>query len=1584
MARFQFEIAVLLAIFGTASFSAFLFNKVRAKDGKIQLPTHTEENGAEDLTPDPFDVTTAEDYLEGYPIEEEKFWKRMRWRKTVLFVLFTAILVLQCVRLGFLSIGNEMESKDLAVSVIHICFALYLLVITALSFKQNTVEPHSLTIIHLAILNFVASVTQAVSAILPNTPPIVESVSAPESLPNNLWYATIVSYIVSAILAFATPCGPPLHFPNESIYSAKTVASTTNTDQANVTGISSASPWGYLYFTYTTKVVMLGNVAESLEIGDLPIVPANMRATVNFAKMKKTMQSVKLKFGNWRPQPGSGWQTAYHIAKLNKFVLAAQFLLAAVSACMFYVPAFFMRMLVVYLENDPNREQRGWGWVYAVGLFLSNIFVYMLTSQLWSLSTTTIQVRFRIQLNSILFAKTLVRKDSASSAPPKEKKGDEEENKKDKKEKDVEDDFSSKAQIMTLMTTDVDRVSEFAWHFFTLVDSRIELLMPMMFLYKLLGYSCFFGLAVTCLFLPMNHFAGKVVVGAQDNLMKTRDERISLMNEVLGAIRMLKFMAWERSFEARVLKIREKELKYQKLNYTIETLWNAIWNGSPILVTLVSFWHYTVVRGQDLTPSIAFTSVLFNELKFALNALPETFINLLQSAVSLRRIEKYLHTVEVSPVPPLEQQSQTIAFQSCTVTWPVDRIQSSTQPSAAPSASSTPRQKFVLVDLSLKFPPGELSLICGKLGSGKTLMLLALLGEADVLTGQLFCPRSPPNAIASFKNMDKNEKWVIQGLTAYVPQSAWLRNASIKENILFNLPYDEERYQQTLEACALVTDMEILEDGDESEIGERGVNLSGGQKARVSLARAVYSRASILLLDDVLSAVDAHTAHHLFYECLKGELMKDRTVILVSHHVQLCAPDASYVVALDNGRVLFEGDRDKFQSSGVMRSLVQSTLVDTSDEKEEAVIEDQSVPSESKHSDSSDPSSETNTITLAPVKEKKPARKLIEEEARAVGRVSRDVWTTYVKACGSYGFWLLFVATFTVAAVTPVAENGWLKVWAGSVSEGSGSMGDRSASFYIGVYAAVCGVGLIVTTLRWFVLYRGSIHASHVLYKRLLETVLFANIRFHDTVNRGRVLNRFGKDFEGIDSSLSDNFGRTVLNGLSTATTLITLSVVGGPMFILGAIVIGSIYWSGVYSQTSRDMRRLGKYSVTRSPLYSIYGETIAGVTIIRSFGASSKFLRDMLACVDTNSNPYYWMWGVNRWLSIRFNVLSCSIIGLMAVVAVANPGISASLAGFSLAFASTITGDLLFLVRRFVSLEQSMVALERVKEYSELKREPPEFIEPRPPASWPSKGSIRCEDLVIRYAPDLPNVLHHLNFEILPGEKVGILGRTGSGKSTLALSFFRFVDPTEGRILVDDLDISKIGLTDLRSKLTIIPQDPAILSGTLRSTLDVFDEYQDSEIYEALRRVHLIPSDNIEEEETLNANVFRNLESPVSEGGENFSTGSKQLLCMARAILKRSKVLVMDEATASVDYATDELIGKTIRQEFADNTILTIAHRLRTVIDYDRIMLLDQGRIVEFDRPGVLLSQPTSKFYALCKATGKDEFAMLKKLAGL
>ncbi|EIW78632.1 multidrug resistance-associated ABC transporter [Coniophora puteana RWD-64-598 SS2] len=1664
----------------------------REKEGKIKLPsTGDDALGSEAKAHDPFDVVLPEDLIDGYPVEEDEYWAQMRLWKVSITANLVVILALETVSLGWAAAAlsglptGGAGTDLLLVYLFRTLYALYTVTLAAGAVPLTTVRLHRNSVIHLAVLTALAFALQFAISILPISAlsPAGSSAGALRAL----WHATLVLYALSAALSWTIPTGPPLRFPPERVYAPATNSKTSNKSEDNVSGSTGASVLDFILFSYTTRLVRLVQTAESLEIGDLPILPANMRATFQFHRMRELLRVspiVTRGKGKGDGKDGGkkgtrpGWGLAWRVLRVNGVAFVAEMIMTALAAPLWFASPFFLQKLIAYLESDPERLHTGWGWVYAIGQLVSLLVVHMLAAQFFSLATAVIAIRIKAQLNTILFEKTLVRKDIVSSAGSSDSKEDSKDAKgkkdskdsKDKKAKknkdkdgdeDEEAEFSSKAQVMTLMTTDVDRVSEFSFFVFSLVDSPIELVVGTLLLYRLIGVSCFWGLLVIVVMFPFNTLAGKVVVRFQDELMKARDERVALMNEVLGAIRMLKFMAWERPFESRILRVRERELKYQKLNYWLEVIFAAIWDSSPLIVTLVAFWHFSVWRGEALTPSIAFPTILvFQEMRFAFNALPETFVNMLQSFVSLRRIEHYLELPEITPVPPLdvggdgavhvfgppgERQGEgvegeyAVACASATVTWPQDRSgrggKSGASTPFAPSTPGTPgggqqQGKFVLLDMDLRFPAGELSLVCGKLGSGKTLLLLALLGEADVLAGQVVCPRSPPDSLAVYGpsgvNMEGREgEWVVPGMCAYVPQSAWLRNASIKDNILFSLPYDEERYQRTLEACALIADLNILEDGDESEIGERGVNLSGGQKARVSLARAVYSRASILLLDDVLSAVDAHTAHHLYHECIKGDLMRGRTVVLVSHHVQLCSSGAAYVVALDNGRVAFAGDRQAFLGTSLLGDLGSSGA--EAEEEEEKLVEDsENLPSGStlsvlKHvgestdvgalassqQETEDPPSETSSTAFTEDTasatangtpngngkaklERKPPRKLIEEEKRAVGRVSKDVWAMYVRACGKHWYWSWFALVLVLAALSPIAESYWLKSWSGAPPE---ETAEKGPVYYIGVYAALTLAGVFLSTYRYFVLYSGSIQASTVLYKRLLESVLFANIRFHDTVSRGRLLNRFGKDFEGIDSRLSDHFGRSIIFALAFTTILVSIAFAGGIPFVLAAFVLGYFCFTvaKLYSQASRDMRRLD--SVARSPLYSLYGETIAGATVLRAFGASSKFLRDMLTCVDTQINPSYWQLGVNRWISARYDLLASVTVGLVGIIAVMTPSISAALAGFALSFATQMTLTLLFLVRRFVGLEQSMVALERIKEYSELAQESPEFVEPRPAASWPDKGAIKCEDLVIRYAPQLPNVLHNINFEVRPGEKVGILGRTGSGKSTLALSFFRFVEATEGRILVDGVDIGKIGLTDLRSKLTIIPQDPTILSGTLRSTLDVFDEYEDAEIYEALRRVHLIPSSSgenteaqtdIETPETINVNVFRNLESPVSEGGENFSTGEKQLLCMARAILKRSKVLVMDEATASVDYATDELIGKTIRQEFANSTILTIAHRLRTVIDYDRVMLLDQGRIVEFDSPAILLADPESQFHSLCKATGKNEFATLKRMAGL
>ncbi|CAE6535307.1 unnamed protein product [Rhizoctonia solani] len=1600
--------SVVADVCALSSALVFLFSRPK----RLELPTIGAHEHSERLEgdehKDPFDMATREDVIDGYPLHEEKFWSKVKAMKLGQTVAVSLTLAVVCGHIGWYITTNNLKTWDplLWPLGLQAVFFVYLLVLSVCSLHSKDVSTHWNLTVHCSALSTFALMALLIAKVLPRTPRFVTQSQGPSLVETHMEWLVLVLLLVVASISSTTNRAPAVYFPPERVYILKSLDSLAPGTQDNVVGEVQASVASILFFSYVTPIVMLGYNSASVEIRDLPILTAKMRAPYIYSTMRSIMKRIKLS-RRWRGKPGrSGYELLYQLIHANRAMFVVQILLSASSAGLYYAPAWFLQQLVKFLEvtrsaDEPQDIDPAWGWMYCGGLLLSGVLVYLITGQLWSLSTNYLQLRLKIQLNTTLFAKTLIRKDvasasSVSNAPsrastPAEDSGPGNES----KEGSVEDDFSSKAQVHTLMTTDVDRVAEFSWHFFSLVDAPIEIIIGTFFLYTLLGVSCFFGLAVTCLFLPMNHFASKVVIDAQDNLMKARDERVALMNEVLGAMRMLKFMAWERSFETRVLKIRERELMHQKRNYLIEVLYSMPFGTVIMLVTLVSFFHFAVIRGETLSPSIAFTSLtVFNEMRFALNTLPETFINILQSLVSLRRIEKYLSATEIADVRSIQdaELEDSIRLVSATISWPQTRFGGA---SSAPSVASTPKARFTISDLSLEFPDGELSLICGKLGSGKTLLLLALLGEADILAGQLISPRSPPDALAKLSQETDlgNSNWIVRGICAYVPQTAWLQNDSIKNNITFGLPFNPERYQQTIEACALVADLDIIEDGDEAEIGERGVNLSGGQKARVSLARAVYSRASILLFDDVLSAVDAHTASHLFEKCLRGPLMNGRTIILVSHH--LVAPGTSYVVALDNGRVLFTGPQSEFIGSSVMQRISHSTDIDEKEQpKEETIEEVAEVATHSAEPSGLSVGGESDAATLVksvnidkdspapdgstPIKKKSP-RKLIEDEARAIGRVKWEIWDSYLKACGSFIYWTIFSLVIVGGSLTPVFENGWLRYWASH----SNDEGGKGPLWYLTVYALVTVFGIFVQTLRWFVLYDGSIRASTVLYKRLLEAVLFANIRFHDTISKGRLLNRFGKDFEGVDSSVADNLGRTIMYALSVLVTFATVTYVGGIRFFVLACIVGVLYYnvSKVYGQTSRDMRRLD--SVTRSPLYSIYGETIAGVTVIRAFGASSMFLREMLRCVDTNACPYYGMWSVNRWLSVRFNMLSAAVVAITGAVMLIDKNVTASFAGFALAFASTITGDLLFMVRRFVGLEQSMVALERINEFSAIAQEAPEFIEPRPSASWPERGDISVENLTIRYAPTLPNVLHGLTFDIKARSKIGVLGRTGSGKSTLALSFFRFVEATEGRIVIDGVDISKLGLTDLRSRLTIIPQDPTILSGTLRTTLDVFDEYEDHEIFEALRRVHLLPStDEPEVNLSENPNVFQDLDSPVSEGGENFSAGEKQLLCMARAILKRAKVLFCDEATASVDYVTDELISQTIRKEFADSTIITIAHRLRTIIDYDKVLVMDQGHIAEYDEPSLLLADPSSKFYALCKATGPKEFAVLKHMA--
>ncbi|KAL7336764.1 P-loop containing nucleoside triphosphate hydrolase protein [Rhodotorula toruloides] len=1454
--------------------------------------------------------------------------------------------------------------------------------------------------------------------------------------------------LAAFLLLGTTPHSAPLIHPS-------------HTPAKPIITLPSTSPLSLLLFSWISPVLHTSYTsAEPMDEGTLPAIPAADRAPNAWRKIKESKELMHKAPRGWNP-------LLWRIVVVNRRL-------------------FFW---LLFLEERPTSPDQSlqWGYVYCVGLLVGAVVESLVSGQLWFVSNSMLSTGIRVQLNTLIFDKTLRRKDisapstSSPSSPNSNDSNDADEGDDDEEEeaKEGTGGFKTKSSLTNLFAIDSERVADFATWAFSCAqanvgpvepdetdgssldarswDAPIEIFIGTIFLYSLIGYAALIGIAVAVLFLPLNNWASSQFMTTQDKLMATRDRRVSLMNEVLGSIRMIKFYAFERPFEKRILDARRDELKTLRWNYFLEVSFQGIWSISPILCILVSFWAYTspLLMNRQLTPSTAFTALsVWNELRFALNVVPDVLQSALQSLVSLRRIEKFLRMPEIEHLQGMDVpvsaegggagvtgletdgSDERVAFDHATVTWPQHEDEKDDD-----EEDEGAQKPFELQDLTLEFPKGEMSLICGRLGSGKTLSLLALLGEVDVLSGSVHCPRSPPSAIA-LPSLDwdaylTEENWIAPSHTAFVPQQAWLMNDSVRNNILFGLPFRKERYEKTLAACSLTSDLAILEDGDSTEIGEKGINLSGGQKARVSLARAVYSRAGILLLDDVLSAVDAHTAAHIYEQCLKGPLLKGRTVILVSHHVQLTAPGAGFVVSLENGRVAFSGSSSEFfesdgykaiagddkdaadeepKADGVLstspkKPSVLSTsprkpatflppnagkpknktfaqIVAEGNDSTPASSTDVTSASESGEEDESDSEPQDPTIDgddqkkdkVSPTSkgEHKP-RKLVEEETRAVGKVSADVWKLYLGSMGGLFFWMWFVVAFAGAKLADVAQTWWLGKWSGDAGPDSA----HSTNYYLILYAILSVLAAFVDTAQWFVLYAGTLRSSAVLHERLLHAVLRAPLRWFDSQALGRIQNRFSKDLEGIDSSLPDNFGRSLMYGLGVVTTLSVVAS-SAPTFLLGFALISVLYYrdARLFQTSAREFRRLD--SVSKSPLFSIYGEAIAGVAVIRAFGSSARFMAMMLDRATTNVTFYWYLWGTNRWLSMRFSLLSATVVALTGYVLIsAGDKVDAALAGFTLTFALNISNDILFLVRRYTQLELSMVGVERTKEFSEIKQEAAEIVEPRPPAHWPT-GNIEVKNLHIRYAPELPDVLHGLTFSVKAGEKIGIVGSTGCGKSTLAASFFRFVEAHSGAIVVDGIDISKIGLLDLRSRLTIVPQDPVILSGTLRSTLDMFEQYEDAEIFDALRRVHLIREEERpdEQEAGTNRSVFWNLDADVAEGGSNYSTGQRQLLCMARALLKRNKILLLDEATASTDHETDELITQTIREEFADATLLVIAHRLRTIIDFDKILLLDKGKLIEFESPAKLLEDPTSRFYALCRATGRKEFAILKKMS--
>ncbi|XP_044275917.1 ATP-binding cassette sub-family C member 3 isoform X3 [Varanus komodoensis] len=837
---------------------------------------------------------------------------------------------------------------------------------------------------------------------------------------------------------------------------------------------------------------------------------------------------------------------------------------------------------------------------------------------------------------------------------------------------------------------------------------------------------------------------------------------------------------------------------------------------------------------------------------------------------------------------------------------------------------------------------------------------------------------------------------VAQGSVAYVPQIAWIQNATLKDNILFGQPYTEKKYQTVIEACALKQDLEMLPGGDQTEIGEKGINLSGGQRQRVSLARAVFSDADIYLLDDPLSAVDSHVAKHIFDNVIGPEgTLKGKTRILVTHSIQFL-PQVDHILVLVDGKISEMGSYQELlkQNQSFAEFLHNYAPDEDIEEDEPTIVEDEEVllaeDTLSNHTDLADSEPVANEVRKQflrqlsvissdgecpnkmstkrkvcekkppepPVPKKGPSEKLIQAEIIETGTVKLTVFWQYMKAVGP--FISLFICfLYACQNGASIGANVWLSDW---TNDPVINHTQHNVSMRVGVYAALGLLQGLLVLISSFTLALGGIRAARTLHAALLENKLHTPQSFYDTTPTGRIINRFSKDIYVIDEVIPPTILMFLGTFFTSVSTMLVI-IVSTPLFAVVIVPLAILYFFAqrFYVATSRQLKRLE--SISRSPIYSHFSETVTGASVIRAYKREKSFVYISDTKVNDNQRSYYPGIVSNRWLGVRVEFVGNCVVFFAALFAVLSKNnLSPGLVGLSVSYALQVTLSLNWMVRMTSDLESNIVAVERVKEYSETETEAPWIIEgKRPPDDWPTQGEVQFANYSVRYRKGLDLVLKDLSLNVKGGEKVGIVGRTGAGKSSMTLCLFRILEAVEGEIKIDGLRIADIGLHDLRSKLTIIPQDPVLFSGTLRMNLDPFNKYSDEEIWNALELSHL--KRFVSSQPTM-------LDYECAEGGENLSVGQRQLVCLARALLRKTRILILDEATAAIDLETDDLIQMTIRTQFEDCTVLTIAHRLNTIMDYTRVLVLDKGTIAEFDTPSRLIAS-RGIFYGMAKDAG-------------